>query len=74
MPLSTTELCKRLDVTVTAEQIAQVGVKPAQRPEGKRAGTFWLESDIPAICRGIAGALELKALAEEERLEEDEDF
>lgn len=74
MAISTGELNERLGIEVRADKLKELGFKPAVRPDGKRAGTFWLESDIPAIAHGIAAALTLVAEAEQEKLDADEEI
>lgn len=74
MPISTGDLGERLGLTIKAEKLQEMGFKPAQRPDGKRAGVFWLESDVPAIARGIASAMQLIAEAEQEKLDADDEI
>lgn len=72
--ISTGELGERLGIAITAEKLKELGFKPAARPEGKRAGTFWLPSDIPAIAHGIAAAMTLIGNAEQEKLDADDEI
>ncbi|MNK49898.1 hypothetical protein D3C87_687640 [compost metagenome] len=71
--ISTGDLCKKLEVEVSVDKIKEMGFTPAARPEGKRNGVFWLESDAPAIGRALAAALNLIADALEEELPADDD-
>lgn len=72
--ISTTDLCKRINTTVTPEHLKNIGCAPAARPDGKRAGVFWLESDIPSICKALASQLLLTAREEQAKLDADEDI
>jgi hypothetical protein len=71
--ISTTDLCKKLEVELSVDRIKEMGFSPAARPDGKRNGVFWLESDVPAIARALAAALNLIAEALEEELPADDD-
>ncbi len=72
--ISTGDLCKRINVTVSPEHLKNIGCAPAVRPDGKRAGVFWLESDIPQICHALALQLTATAEAEQAKLDADEDI
>lgn len=79
--ISTTDLCKRLKITITPKDLGEIcegaQITQAAKPEGKKVGTFWLESDVPGIARAIAAHLELIALEEDERQgtpEDDDSF
>lgn len=74
MPISTGDLGERLGLTIKAEKLQEMGFTPAQRPDGKRAGVFWLESDIPAIATGIADAMMIIAKVEQDKLDADDEI
>jgi hypothetical protein len=74
MAIATGPLGERLGIDIKAEKLQEMGFSPAQRPEGKRAGVFWLESDIPAIARGISAAMLLIAEAEQSKLDADDEI
>ncbi len=54
--LTTTEVCKRLGFIVSVDYLKSCGITPAQT-EQRRAGTYWLESDMPRIKQAIAAKL-----------------
>jgi len=60
--ISTTELCNRLGMKLSAESIKSFGA--AQPYAEMNVGTFWREEDLPLICTSISERVLSVAAAE----------